>query len=71
MMRRRLRREPERDRPRAGDASLVLALSRGEHQLLALLVVDSALEAINLLGPAVIDDALALFDRDEDAAHDA
>lgn len=71
MMRRRLRREPERKHLRAGDAPLVLALNRGEHQLLALLVVDSALEAINLLGRAVIDDALALFDRDEDAAHDA
>jgi hypothetical protein len=44
---------------------LALALEREEHLRISWLVLDAALEAINVLGAATIDDALALFDEEE------
>jgi hypothetical protein len=61
-MRRRSKREVPP--PQSTDA-LVVALQRGEHARIAWLVVDAAVDAINLLGAATIDDALALFNRKE------
>jgi hypothetical protein len=45
--------------------AVAAALQRGEHDRIAWLVLDAALEAVNVLGAATIDEALALFDREE------
>lgn len=60
----RRRRRHHHRRPHRNE-QMAAALARSDYELVALCVLDAAVEAINILGAATIDDALALLDEQE------
>lgn len=62
----RRRRRATRTQQQSQSDAIAAALAGSDYELIAWCALDAAVEAINMLGAATIDDALALFEPEQE-----